>query len=405
LDLKKYFSAYARLGRNAKLLLISSTISGVAWGLYGPVWQLFLKEAGYGGTVIGLYSFLQGITSTLLIFPFGILADRISRKRQTVFGAIVGSSATAMILLSTSFPIVVASALLKGISGAIIAPALNALFAETVEETGMEAGYGISAFLGSIALAIGSLLGWVPELIVRKTSLGYFAAYRYSLLFPFSMGFLSLIPIILVKERFRPISKPIFRFRAKGIAIKFSLARGIAGFGAGLSIPLMPYFFSVKFGVESGPIGTLYAISSVIGAPAFLASAPLARKVGIVKGIILPSALSIPLLILIPFSSSFYLAAGLYVPRTILMNMSHPLISALMMRLTPENERASITSIIHLAWSLPNSFSQQIGGYVMENVGLDIPLFLTSGVYLVYVTSFYMLFRKEEEEHGIKVEM
>ncbi len=403
MGLKEYFSAYARLGRNAKLLLISSIISGIAGGLYGPVWQLFLGKAGYGSTVIGLYSFLQGITSTLLIFPSGILADRISRKNQTVFGSLIDSSATAIILLSTSFPMVVSSALLKGISGAIIAPALNALFAETVEETGMEAGYGISAFLGSIAIAIGSLLGWVPELIVRRRSLGYFEAYRYSLLFPFLMGFLSLIPIILVRERFKPISKPILRFRAKSIALKFSLARGIAGFGAGLSIPLMPYFFSIKFGVESGPICTLYAISSVIGSAAFLASAPLARKVGIVKGIILPSAVSIPLLIMIPFSSSFYLAAGLYVPRTILMNMSRPLISALMMRLTPENERASITSIIHLAWSLPNSFSQQIGGYIMENVGLDIPLFLTSGTYLVYVTAFHMLFRKEEGKHRIQV--
>ncbi|RLG49369.1 MAG: hypothetical protein DRN90_01895 [Thermoproteota archaeon] len=111
------------------------------------------------------------------------------------------------------------------------------------------------------------------------------------------------------------------------------------------------------------------------------------------------------MLILIPFSPSFYVAAGLYIPRTILMNMSHPLISALLMRLSPEDERASITSITHLARSLPNSFSQQIGGYIMENIGLDIPLFLTSGVYFIYIAAFYMLFRNAEEEHGIKVEL
>jgi len=405
MSLKKYFTAYSRLGKDARLLLISSTISGVSWGLYGSVWQLFLKHAGYGGTVIGYYSFLQGITTTVLIFPFGMLADRVSRKKQTIAGSIIGSLSTLIILMSTSLSLITVSALLNGISGAIVAPAWNALFAETIEDTGMEAGYGLSAFLGNIAMALGSLLGWVPELIVRYSSLGYFGAYRFSLLFPFSMGFVSLVPIILVRERFRPVSRPIFKFKAGTIAAKFSLVNAIVGFGAGLSIPLLPYFFSVKFGVESGPIGTLYAISSVIGAPAFLASAPLAQKTGIIKGILIPSGVSIPLLILIPLSPSFYVAASLHIPRTILMNMSHPLISALLMRLSPEDERASITSITHLARSLPNSFSQQIGGYIMENVGLDIPLFLTSGVYLIYIATFYMLFRNAEEEHGIKVEL
>ncbi len=404
MQLMKYLSAYTQLGMDAKLLLISSTMSGVSWGLYASIWQLFLKHAGYGGTVIGYYSFLQGITTTVLLFPSGMLADRISRKKQTVIGSIIGSLSTLIILVSTSLYMITLSALLGGISGAIVTPAWNALFAETVEESGMEAGYGLSAFLGNIAMAFGGLLGWVPELIVRYSSLGYFGAYRCSLLFPLSVGFISLIPIILVKERFRPVSRPIFRFKAKALAAKFSFVRAIVGFGAGLSIPLLPYFFSVKFGVESGPIGTLYAISNVIGAPAFLASAPLAQKMGIIKGILIPSGVSIPLLLLIPFSPSFYVAAGLYIPRTILMNMSRPLLSALLMRLTPEDERASITSLIHLAWSLPNSFSQQIGGYVMENINLDVPLYLTSGVYLIYIAAFYILFRNVEEEQGIRVE-
>ena len=336
---------------------------------------------------------------TLLIIPSGLIADRVKRRGLLIFGGILGVFSTVIIILSVSMASLMISALMGGVSWAICAPAWNALFAETVESSGMEAGFGLNAFLNNICFAIGNVMGWVPELMVSRFRLSYFDAYKIFLCLPIIAQVLSNIPLILVKERFRPVSRSL-RLKASGVAAKFIITNALVGLGAGFSIQLFEYYLSVKFEVESGPIGTLLALSSLLGAPAFLASAPLSSSIGTVKGVIVPQLLSIPLLALIPFSSSFNMAAALYIPRTMLMNMANPLIQALMMKLTPEEERGSITSLSQIAWNLPNAISNRIGGFLMDSVSLDLPIFITSIIYSVYVATFYLFFKNEENVGG-----
>jgi len=400
--IRKFLSEYYSIGRDARLLLTSSGMWNVSWGIYAVIWQLYLKAAGYGGLEIGTYSLVQSFSMTLLTIPCGFIADRTKRRGLLIFGGFLGIVSTLIILLSVTMASLFVSALIAGASWAISGPAWNALFAETVEESGMEVGYGLSAFLGNICFAIGNILGWVPELLVSKLSLTYFSAYRTFLYLPIVLQILSNTPLVFVKEKFEPISRGL-KFRARGVALKFIITSALVGFGAGFSIQLFGYYLSVKFNVESGPIGTLYALSSVLGAPAFLASAPLSSAIGIVRGVIIPQLVSIPLLILIPFSPNFSLAAALYIPRTMLMNMSNPLVQALMMKLTPEEERGSVSSLSQMAWNLPNAISNRIGGFLMDYVSIDLPIFITSALYTLYLVTFYVLFKEEEmtrEKHA-----
>ncbi len=394
-SIKKFLSEYYSIGKDAKLLLTSSSIWNISFGIYAVIWQLYLKSAGYGGLEIGTYSLVQSISMTLLIIPCGFIADRVKRRGLLVLGGFLGVISTLIILLSVSMTSLLISALIGGISWAISGPSWNALFAETVEESGMEAGYGLGAFLGNICFATGNILGWIPEFLVSKVGLTYFNAYRIFLYVPIAAQLLSNIPLILVKERFEPTSREL-RFRAGKVALKFIITNALVGLGAGFSIQLFGYYLSMKFNVESGPIGTLYALSNILGAPAYLASAPLSSAIGTVKGVIIPQLISIPLLALIPFSPSFNLAAALYIPRTLLMNMSNPLIQALMMKLTPEEERGSVSSLSQMAWNLPNAISNRIGGFLMDYVSLDLPVFITSALYTIYVVTFYILFKGEE---------
>ncbi len=393
--LKNFLLEYYSINRDTRLLLASSGMWSISWGIYAVIWQLYLKAAWYGGLEIGTYSLVQSISMTLLTIPCGFIADRVRRRGLLILGGLLGVISTFIILISVSITSLFVSALIAGVSWAISGPAWNALFAETVEESGMEAGYGLSAFLGNICFAVGNILGWVPEFLVSKAGFTYFSAYRVFLYLPVAVQLISNIPLVFVHERFKPVSRGL-KMRAGRIALKFIITNVLVGFGAGFSIQIFGYYLSVKFKVESGPIGTLYALSSILGAPAFLASAPLSSAVGIIKGVMIPQIISIPLLILIPFTQSFTIAAALYIPRTMLMNMANPLIQALMMKLTPEEERGSVSSLSQMAWNLPNAFSNRIGGFLMDSVSLDLPIFITSAFYSLYVVTFYFLFKGEE---------
>lgn len=64
------------------------------------------------------------------------------------------------------------------------------------------------------------------------------------------------------------------------------------------------------------------------------------------------------------------------------------------MKLIPEEERESISSLSHVAWNLPNALSSRAGDYIMDYISLDLPIPITSLIYAVYAVTFYFYSRK-----------
>ncbi|MDK2463283.1 MAG: MFS transporter [Candidatus Korarchaeota archaeon] len=403
--LGRALSSVGKFGRNARLMLASAAVSGLTQGAYFSVWQLYLKSAGYGTTWIGTYALIGTVVATLLKLPAGLVADRFRRKWLTAISFAAAALSGAIVAYSVSEVALVVSAVIGGVGWGIGGPAWSALFAESVEDAGMDLGFSVSAFVSSAATSLGNLMGWIPEFLVRSLGLGYFEAYRWFMWLVVAIEASSILPIILVSERFRPRARGSGGLMKLGMSSKRLISAvvvtySLIGFGAGLSIPLLGYYFSVKFGIESGPIGTLFAVTNVAAAPAFLLAAGVSARLGTVRGAAALQAASIPLLALIPLAPSFAAASALYIPRSVLMNMANPLISALVMELTPEAERGTMASISQLSWNLPNSVAQQIGGFVMDTLSLDAPLYATSGIYAIYVTAFYLMFGGLERERG-----
>ncbi len=112
------------------------------------------------GFAIGAY----GLTQALLQIPFGILSDRIGRKRVITFGLLLFAAGSIVAALADNIYLVIAGRLLQG-SGAIAA-AIMALTADLTRDehrTKAMASIGISIGISfSIALAAGaSLAHWI----------------------------------------------------------------------------------------------------------------------------------------------------------------------------------------------------------------------------------------------------
>jgi MFS family permease len=202
-------------------------------------------------------------------------------------------------------------------------------------------------------------------------------------------------PVLFVHEvKSERKDKSRFTLESRGIITKFMLVNIFVGFGAGLTIPLFPVYFWKKFGIDSGPFGTLQAISNLVAAVSFLTAPRLAERLGRVRGIVATTAISVPLLTLIPLAPNFPLSTPLFVARQAMINMNTPLIESLLMRLVKENERATASGISQLFWNLPNSFGQPIGGYMIDNIWIDAAPFSTAGFYAAYTGIFWLMFRR-----------
>jgi MFS family permease len=213
------------------------------------------------------------------------------------------------------------------------------------------------------------------------------------------IGFVAALPVLKVakvshqklKMSFSDVEKPI---------LKYTFTQILIGFGAGLSIPMLAYYMSVKFSVESGPIGTLNAVVSLIAIPFVFFIPALANRTGTLKAIVIPQFASVPLMILLTFSPSFAVGSFFFIFRQILMNMSGPLMTTFTMRIAKPEQRGTVTAMAGIAWKIPNSIATQVGG-VMFDRNLDSPLYATSAIYIVYILVFYTLFKfMEKKDQG-----
>jgi len=126
-----------------------------------PVFSLAADQySGATPMLIGLAIGAYGLTQALLQIPFGMLSDRIGRKRVITIGLLLFAAGSVVAAMADSIYMVIAGRLLQG-SGAIAA-AIMALTADLTRDehrTKAMASIGISIGLSfSIALASGAAL-------------------------------------------------------------------------------------------------------------------------------------------------------------------------------------------------------------------------------------------------------
>lgn len=126
-----------------------------------PVFSISAHQySGSTPMLIGLAIGAYGLTQALLQIPFGMLSDRIGRKRVITIGLLLFAAGSAVAAMAETIEMVIAGRLLQG-SGAIAAAvmALTADLTRDEQRTKAMASIGISIGLSfSIALATGAAL-------------------------------------------------------------------------------------------------------------------------------------------------------------------------------------------------------------------------------------------------------
>ena len=98
-----------------------------------PVLSLFTEKLPYATPVlIGLAISIYGLTQALLQIPFGLLSDKIGRKKVIVAGLLIFSAGSVLAALATDIYGVIAGRALQG--GGAIAAAVMALLADLTQE-------------------------------------------------------------------------------------------------------------------------------------------------------------------------------------------------------------------------------------------------------------------------------
>jgi len=399
------------LSRNAKLYLISTSMLGLSFGIWGVIFNLYLNldEIGFQPDFIGNVFAMSAIATGLAALPAGLFCERVGPKKAILI-SLTSNFASLIQIIVLEPSILLFASLLSGLLGTIGWVASAPFMVENSEKEERTYLFSLDWALMVIMGVVGSYAGGVmPDLfnaslgLPTGTKTGSPFGYRIALLISIILAFATVIPIMLVKEKKirRQETITILSLRniqSPKIIVKFMIPTALIGFGAGFIVPLFNIFFKLKFSATSEQIGIISALGSVTLGLGTLIAPTLSEKIGKVKSIVICQLSSTPLIMLITISPNLTLAAAAYVLRGALMNMAGPVASTLQMEMVSETERATTNGFMIMADNIPRALTASISGEMMTGKDFFTPFLIPTITYLIASLSFYIFFRKTEEE-------
>ena len=367
---------------NARLVLIYSAFTGLAFGVFRFLFNFYVLSLGdaYDEAFIGSLQTASSFASILMALPAAYLAERYSQKKIMIQTALISSLAIIGLVLFPFRGLLILFNMIAGISMSMrqvaMAPFLMANTSENERQWVFSFNFGLMTVSGFFGNLLG---GWLPTWLG-----GWFeAAPTDTLAYQLALGSMMIVTILSIGPLTRIIMPPVDRnkrvelpwvqLRHYGWSLsQFLLPQLIIGLGAGLMQPFMNIYFRNVYDKPDPSISIIFAIGGLGMAIAQFLGPPLADKYGKINTVIMTQIFSVPFLILLglgawlvpggmaPASFWFLVAGTAYIFRLALMNLSNPVYQTFVLEHVPTDVQA-------LAMSL-NSLSFQFGWFIMPQV-------------------------------------
>jgi MFS family permease len=391
------YRAYGQYHRDARLILVTSLVSGAAVSLWWIDFNLYLAALGLETQTIGLVATIGSAAAALVAFPASAASDRWGRR--TAFLAGIGASLFALVALlaSEALPVIILAAALWAIGNqtfqVVISPYLtehseaehrNELFAMqfAIQQV---TNIGAAILGGVVATWIASAIGLPP---------GGPGTYRIILVIMTILLVAGLVSVLRLTDdrpsrtahrRLRRLGEPAEfppdprRSRAiLGITIrdrerfaKLVIPGFLISIGAGQVIPFLNLYVQRKFGLDLAQLNAVFAFTSLGTVVAILLQPRLARRFGQITSVVIVQGASIPFLVVLGFSPVLWTVILAMAVRNSLMNAGNPIFNAFAMEQVAPGERATLAAAMSVLWQVGWVIGGTFYAVLQATVGFD----------------------------------
>lgn len=409
LAVREYADRVRKFSRNARLYLLNVVIIGAAMGIFRLLFNFYVLSLGYNEALVGSLITISSLTALLAALPMGYLADLIGRKNSLLLsGALMSVSIMAIVIWPSEqmlYAMNVVSGLGQSLAAVTMAPFL-------MENSGEEERTYLFSFSSGLQMAMASMGAWIggylPTWIGSTRGVPAISsqAYAGALMVVSLIVLVGLIPLALLRtprqgsaERsmFAPVT---YASKHPALLGKLILPMLVTSIGAGLIMPFMNVFFRQVHHQPDPVIGSLFAWGSLAMGIGLLLAPPLADRMGKIQLVVVTQALSIPFLIILGFSPIFWMSTVAYFIRLALMNMSTPVYQTFVMEHVDPSARATVASLVSMAWNFGWTLSPTISGILQVRYGFGPPFLGTIILYTISTLMYWAFFLRRKEERG-----
>jgi MFS family permease len=408
------------MNRDIVTLFSTRIIRLFCYGFLSVVLALYLIEAGLDEKQVGLLLTLTLAGDAAISLWLTTSADRFGRKRTLIAGALLMLGAGIAFIVSRNIVILMAAAIIGVISpsGNEIGPFLSIEQASLTQllpaerRTQSFAWYNLA---GSFATATGALLGgWLAQALQVRGGMTALAAYRV-VLAGYALGGLVLAALFLTlsnRIEVTPLAETeagprlLGLHRSRGVVARLSALFALDAFAGALIVQSMiAYWFHIRYGVESGVIGSIFFGANILAGISALLAARLAKRFGLINTMVFTHVPSNVLLMMVPLMPSLQWATVVLWLRFSISQMDVPTRQSYTMAVVAPDERSAASGITGIARSVGAAVSPSITGVLLSVPALiSVPFFLAGGLKIVYDVLLYRSFRavKAPEESGTR---
>ena len=401
---REYMRMIRMFSRNARLFLASTVLTGLSFGIWEAIFNLYLGELGYNADFAGFVFSLSAFATGLMALPAGLLCEGLGRKRSLLLGTLASNLFSLIQVMTVDSSLILVTSLIAGLVGTISWVAYSPFMMENSEKEERTYLFSMSWALMTVAAMVGSLLGgYLPDFFALLLQVETTIGFRLTLLCSVAFAFASLLPILLTREKRTLKQKATQIISLKNMQSRFTILKlilttGLIGFGAGFIVPLFNLFFQNKLNATEEQIGVIFALGQVALAIGTFLAPVLSSRIGKVKAVVLCQICSIPFISMIALSGTLELAGFSYLVRGALMNMAGPIGSTFAMEVVQSTERATTSGLTVMADMIPRAVSANLGGQMMSSGEYVVPYLYTSLFYIAAATLYLRFFRKMEKK-------
>jgi len=370
-------------------------------GVFRLLFNFYVLSLGYNEALLGTLITVSSLTALLAALPMGYLADLMGRKNSLLISGALMSASIMVIVIWPSQEVLYAMNVVSGLGQSLAAVTMAPFL---MENSGEKERTYLFSFSSGLQMAMASAGNWIGGYLptwlglARGVPAVSSEAYAGALMVVSLTIAIGLIPLAMLRTpRLERSERSVFAplsYASKHPAQlgKLILPMLVTSIGAGLIMPFMNVFFRQVHNQPDPVIGSLFAWGSLAMGMGLLLAPPLAERMGKIQLVVVTQTLSIPFLIILGFSPIFWMSAIAYFFRLALMNMSGPVYQTFVMEQVEPSARATVASLVSMAWNFGWAFSPTISGYLQVQYGFGPPFMGTIILYTISTIMYYAFF-------------
>jgi len=398
---ENYRNHFLQLSSNVKLFLIGNAIQGLGLSIYSLLFNLYLKELGFGESIIGNLISTGSLGIAIMAIPVGLVIERFHVKHLVVTGMLLSSVFYFFQILSVEENSLFFWGLLASMCLAIFNISVSPFYLRNSTPLQRVHLFSLNSGLNIMAHLVGYLIGGYLPKIVKffEPSYTLIELYRTSIMLSLLLVFLSNLIFIRIRRVPVPENKSSVLKELKEkewrMLFKLILPKLYFSFGGGMVVPFINLYLKEKFDFSTDLIGVSYALLQLFIFVGIFMTPTLVAKTSHLKFILITAMLSVPFMVGMGITENIMLVLSCFFLRGMLMNMSAPITSMFEMEHVRERECAFASSIIMFSHNLVYTTSTRIGGMLIERSSFTPTFYIAGFSYLLAIVLYYRFFKLE----------